>query len=249
MAGLVIDGSSPLAVVSSTATVTGAPFSPPANPLLLAAWAGNSTPNVTPPGPPIPSSSPSQTWLQDAWDHRGSGSPTLNGQAAFFHSVISGTPGSSTVSMLNGSPANGECGAVLKCYVLTGHDPVAPIGQTGGGRASSPSSITASYVASISGGQGFMVVSDWMATDPAAWSVGSGCTVVDYGINGIETSWMVLRRTDPDGILGVTTDMIVNGISGTTQIHYAYAEVISLEAAIAAATAAGYAGSPNPPMF
>ena len=199
---------------------------------------------------PNASSSPSHTWTRDAWDRWGTGSPQVNGQAAFFSSVITGTPGSHTVSVLNGSPAVGQTGAILKVYALTGHDPAGPIGQSGGGRAASPTSITASYVASITGGQGFMVVSDWMATDPADWTVSGGCTIVDRGVNGIETSYMMLRRTDPDGVYGAATAMTVSGFLGATEIHYAYVEVISLEAAIAAAQAAGYpAQAASPPMF
>ena len=250
MTGLVIDSSSPAAANSTTPTVTTAAFTPPPDPLLLAAWAANSTPSVDPPDVPNASSSPSHTWTRDAWDRWGTGSPQVNGQAAFFHSLLTGTPGSHTVSVLNGSPAVGQTGAILKVYAMTGHDPVDPIGQTGGGRAASPTSISASYNASITGGQGFMVVSDWMATDPAAWTVGGGCTVVDRGINGIETSYMMLRRTDPDGVYGAATTMTVSGFVGTTEIHYAYAEVISLEAAVAAAAIAGYpAFGANAPMF
>lgn len=251
MAGLVIDSSSPAAASAHVVTVTTAAFTPPADPLLLAAWAANSTPSVDPTsGAPTASSSPSHTWTRDAWDRWGTGSPQVNGQAAIFHSLVTGTPPSTTVSVLNGGPANGENGAILKVYAMTGHDPVDPIGQTGSGRAASPTSITGSYNASITGGQGFMVVSDWMATDPAAWTVDGGCTIVDRGINGIETSYMMLRRTDPDGVYGAATSMTVSGFVGTTEIHYAYVEVISLEAAIAAAGEAGYAAfGANAPMF
>lgn len=152
------------------------------------------------------------------------------------------------MSVLNGETID-SFGACLQVYVMLGHDPVAPIGATGGGRANAPTSVTGSYTASINGGQGFMVVADWNADDPAAWSVGAGCTVVDSGFVGAEISYMVLRRTDPDGVLGATTSMVVNGFGGAGQIHYAYAEVISLEAAQAAA-AAGYPSfGANAPMF
>lgn len=249
MAGLVIDSSTP---PSHTAAAgfpanTCAAFSPPADPLLLVAWAGNSQANVTTPGI---ASSPSQTWVTDGWDREASGSPTMPGQAAMFHAVITGTPGSSTVTVTNQEPNSTFQSSMMKVYVITGHDPVTPVGAVNHDRQSDGSTLSDSYVASITGGQGFMVICDWNAGSVAGWTADSGCTIEDKGTFTGEISYAVVRRTDPDGVNGAATSVGISGLPAGGQYHWVIAEVISLEAAIAAAQAAGYPSfGANAPMF
>lgn len=229
---LLIDVSSPAMTSTTARTNTSGAFTPPESPLLLAAWAGNSPGNLDPPAPTA-SSSPSQTWTQDAWDRWGSGSPQQNGQAALFTATPSGAVGSTTVSVLNGASVD-SFGSALQVYVIIGHDATTPTGASGGDRSNSPSSITASYTATITGGQGFMVVSDWNASDTTPWAAAAGCTIVNKGTVSPEISYAVLRRTDPDGVEGATTSMGLTGLGGAaTQLHWAYLEIISIEAAAA----------------
>jgi len=236
---LVIDGSSP--AVSEVATVnnTCASFTPPDSPLLLAAWAGDSKGNTDPPAAPSPSSSPSQSWSMYVWDHRSSGSsPVLDGQTAFFAALVTGTPGSMTVSVAN-SETTQSFGSALKPYVITGHDPIAPIGASGSGRANTASSISGTYVGTITGGQGFMVVSDWDATDSTPWTAASGCTILNKGTIAGEISYAVIQRTTADGVAGSNTTLGMSGLGGVGSFHYSFLEVISLEAAQAAKFASG----------
>lgn len=248
---LVIDGSSPAAHTADGNTPANvcASFVPPAAAMLLAMWAGDSSDGFDPTDPAA-ASSPSQTWTTDVWDHLSSGLPANDGQAAIFHTSFSSSPGSSTVTITNGVGAGGVQGSILKVYVLTGADPGTPMGVCGGGRQTSGSSITDSYTASITGGQGFMVISDWIALSTAGWTANAGCTIEDKGTVAGEISYGVVRRTDPDGVLGVTTSIGVSGLVTNGQYHWAYAEVISLEAALAAEQQAGYPSlGSSPPMF
>jgi hypothetical protein len=247
---IVIDSSSPAAHTTTAQANSTAAFTPPDDSMLLACWAGDS-PSSGAPSTPSAVSSPSQTWNADVWDRRASGSPAVDGQAAIWDAELVGTsPGSTVLTVTNGQPTS-SFGSILKVYVLTGHDPAGPIGQAGGGRSTQASSLSASYTAGITGGQGFMIFSDWAAGDPTPWTAMSGCTIEDRGTISGEISYAVVRRTDPDGVQGVVTTMGMTGLNlGSNAWHWAYAEVISLEAAIAAAAAAGYpAFGANAPMF
>lgn len=235
---LVIDGSSPAAHAGTPQTNTCAAFTPPDSPLWLVSWAGN-TGGSDPAGPPTISSSPSQSWTRDAWDHPATGSPFTLGQAAMFHAAVTGTPGSSTVSVVNGQTVN-QFSSELVVYVLTGHDPVAPVGAAGGGRQDTgPTSISQSYTGTITGGQGFLAITDWNANSVASVTAASGCTVLDKGTIAGEISYIIVQRTAPDGVLGGTTTLGVTGVDTNFSGHWAYAEVISLEARAAQQYAAG----------
>lgn len=231
---LVIDSSSPAAhsVLPGTQLNTSAAFTPPADPLLLLMWAGDSQGGVTPSNPPVISSSPSQTWTQDAYDNRNSGLPTdTDGQAGIWHAVVSGSPGSSTVSANNTGAVAAGADSILKLLVLTGHDPAAPTGAAGGGRQASGSSVSQSYTGTITGGQGFLVLCDWSALATATWTPAAGCTLLDTGTISGGISYGLVQRTDPDGVLGATTTVGIAGLLTGGKYHWAYAEVISLEAA------------------
>jgi hypothetical protein len=231
---LVIDASTPAGVAASaTQDAVTASFTPPDSPLLLALWAGN-TFTTTVPAPSI-SSSPAQSWTSDVFDRGDSGSPTVFGQAALWHVAITGSPGASTVDAQNGDANSSFWQSLLKVVVLTGHDPVAPIGVNGGGRQNSGSTITQSFTASIDGGQGFMVICDWNANSMAGVSAASGCTLIDTGTIAGQISYITLWRTIPDETAGVSTSLGVTGLVTGGQYHWAYAEVISLAARQAAA--------------
>jgi hypothetical protein len=250
VAGLVIDPSSPASHVSTSDTNTPAAFTPPDDALMLALWAANDS-STDPPAPSM-TSSPSRTWFRDVWEHKSSGTPTQQGQAGIWTNVIVGaSPGSMTVTIANGRTGT-LAESCLGLMVITGHDPVNPVGVVGQDRQLGGTSMSDSYVGSITGGQGFMVVCDWAATDTTGWTAAVGCTILDKATISGQISYATLQRTDPDGINGVPTTLGINNIpsSPSCQLHWAYAEVISLEAAIAAAEQAGYPSLGNsPPMF
>jgi hypothetical protein len=246
---LVIDGSSPPAHQASAQTNTTAAFTPPDDSLLVALWAGDSAAGVVP-GSPTLASSPSQTWTLDAWDKLDSGTPgAVDGQALFAHAVLAGaSPGSTTVSITNGAAS--AYSSILKVLAMTGHDPAAPVGVVGGGRQLGGSSISVSFTASISGGQGFLAVSDWNAGATSGWAADTGCTILDKATLAGSISYALIQRTDPDEVVGVSTSLGLTGLPTGGIYHWAYAEVISLEAALAAGGQAGYpASGASPPMF
>jgi hypothetical protein len=241
-----IDASTPPSLTSITSPITCAAFTPPADPLLLAIWLDNTGVGADPNAAAC-TSSPAQTWTRDAWDHLSSGSPSLDGQAVLWHAQPAGLAGSTTVTVTRGSLGMDE--QALAVYALTGHDPTTPIGAVGGNRQAGGSSLAASYVASITGGQGFMGVCDWNAGATTGWAPDAGCTMVAKGtING-QISYAVLRRTDPDGVVGATTSMGITGLPAGGQYHWVYCEAISIEAALAAAAAGYPAFGANAPMF
>jgi hypothetical protein len=246
--GLIIDSSSPAVSVATLASNTCSAFTPPDSPLLLAAWAGDSKGNTDPPAAPVASSSPTQAWTRYNWDHRASGSPNVDGQTAFFAALVVGAPGSTTVTIANGETTQ-SYDSVLQVFVLTGADSLVPIGVGGSGRTNVASAISAFYTATITGGQGFMVVSDWDATDSTGWTPLSGCTILAKGTTaGI--SYAVIQRTTADGIVGQTTELGMSGLGGVGSFHYSFIEVISAEAAALAATnASNSAFGAMPHMF
>lgn len=226
--GLVLNASSPALATTNARSNTTASFTPPDGALLLAMWAGNSQGNIDP-GTPTPSSSPALSWTQDAWDRWGSGLPQQNAQAGVFHAAVN-LGAATTVTVLNGAITD-SFGSALRVYAVTGHDPVTPIASAGGSRANSPTSITASYTATVTGSQGFLVVADWNATDTTPWTATAGCTIVDDATLSPEISYAVVIRTDPDGVIGETTSIGLTGLGGaSTQLHWAYAELVSIEA-------------------
>jgi hypothetical protein len=219
--------------------------------MLLVAWSADSAnpSSLTTPGI---GSSPSLTWVTDDWEWRLSTSPAEEGQTAIFHAVISGTsPGASTVTVTNSELQNPVKWSAVKVYVLTGHAPAAPIGVTGGGSQASGSTLSDSYTASITGGQGFMVICDWNAGAVSGWTADTDCTIEDKGILSGQISYAIVRRTAADGVLGVSTSMGISGLVTGGQYHWSYAEVISQEAALAAEGQCGYParGTLGPPMF
>lgn len=233
---LLIDSSTPAAHITNqtTATNTCAAFTPPSDPLLLVLYPADTTTGAGQATPTI-SSSPAQTWTLDGYDYRNSGLPNLDGQTAAWHSSVAGSPGSTTVSVVN-QATSGFLDSVLMVLVFTGHDPVAPIGATSHDRQSSGTSLSDSYTASIDGGQGFMVVSDWSGNSTAAWTPATGCSYVQSsGSNLVGStfgiSYAVIQRATADGVAGTSTTLGLTGLSSGGLYHWVMVEVISLEAA------------------
>ena len=229
---LVIDASSPAAHTTTTGTNTTAAFTPPSDPLLLAMWAGDSDAGATVAASTI-TSSPSQTWTNDAFSGYDV-SDLLSGAWAadeIWHALPSGSPGSTTVTVVN---ANRSLASALQVFVITGHDSVAPIGAKGESAQVAGTTVDASYTATITGGQGFMILSDWNAHSLTGATPAAGNTILSTGIIAGSISYLTMRRTDPDGVLGDTTTMSISTLPASASWRWAYVEVISEEAAQAA---------------
>jgi hypothetical protein len=163
--------------------------------------------------------------------------------------LVTSAPGATTVAVTNGE-ATFNTDSILKVFVITGHDPVTPIGGIDSNRQDSGSSLSDTYTATISGSQGFMVICDYNAGDPTGWTPTSGCTITDIGTNAGWITYAVVQRTSPDGILGVPTPIGLTGLPTGGQYHWVIVEVVSHDAVVAAATTAGYpARGANAPMF
>lgn len=232
---LVIDASTPAAHITnqSTATNTSNSFTPPDSPLIVVLYPADTTGGTGPAQPTI-SSSPSQTWVLDGWDFRDTGSPVTDGQTAVWHAVVTGTPGASTVSVVN-KASTGSLDAVVMPLVFTGHDPAGPIGATDKNRQLGGTSLTDSYVGTVDGGQGLMVVSDWSGNSTTAWAAATGCSFVQSGGSDLKgstfgISYAVLQRTTADGTSGGSTSLGLTGLSTGGEYHWVMVEVISLEA-------------------
>lgn len=225
---LVIDASSPAGHVTTTQTNTCAAFVPPSDPLLLSLWSADSSAgNVL---PSTITSSPAQTWIADAFSaQQFPETGTSQGQAAIWHALPVGSTGSMTISVANWATG----GSYLQSFVITGHDPVAPIGVTGGGLQTGGSSFTQTYTGSIDGGQGFLVLTDWSALSMTGVTPATGCSILNKGTIAGAISYLILQRTDPDGVAGGTTTLGVANLVAGGAYRWAYAEVISLAARLA----------------
>jgi hypothetical protein len=229
--GLVIDASSPVFTTTSAQTNTSNSFAPPDDPLLLTMWAGND-PNASSPPVGTCSSSPAQTWTADGWSaYPNPGPASVNGQAAIWHAQPVGSTGAMTVSVQNGAATLFH--SIMQIFAITGHDPVAPIGASGAAAQFGGSSLSASYTATITGSQGFLVLCEWVANSTAGLTAAAGCTILNKGTLAGQISYLTLQQTNPDGVAGATTTLGVNNLVASSQLRWVYVEIVSLEARLA----------------
>lgn len=219
---LAVDAASPAVVTTTAQANTTAAFTPPADGLQVALWAGN-TGGSDPPAPSF-ASSPTQTWTRDAWDHFTSGAPGLLGQAAIGHTAVVGSPGSSTATVTSG--LSSQCDSALALQVVTGHDPVTPVGAAGGDRQQDGTSITVVYLATVTGSWGWLVACDWQTGSVASVTAGAGCELVAAGQVGTAISYIVLSRADPDGVSGTYTALEVDNLTAGGDWHFCWLEVL-----------------------
>lgn len=220
--GLAVDVSSPAVATTAAQANATAAFTPPADGLQVALWAGN-TGGADPPAPSF-ASSPAHTWTRDAWDHANSGAPTMLGQAAVWHSAVAGSPGSSTATATNG--LSSQCDSALALQVVTGHDPVTPVGAAGGSRQQNGTSITVVYLATVTGSLGMLVACDWQTGAVASVTPGAGCSVVAAGQVGTAISYIVLARAAPDGVSGTYTALEVDNLTAGGDWHFCWVELL-----------------------
>jgi len=220
---LAIDASTPAVATSSVAACASPSFTPPDGALLLIRWSGNSAGGGSPSQPTITDNLGSHlTYTPVDWQSHAD-TPNVNGQSATWWAIV-GTSAAMTVTVTN-QDAGFPHGAI-HVTVLTGHDPVAPIGVHGKAGSSAASSISQSYIGQVSGGWGFIGVCDWDTN--GNMTAGSGCTLTDGGTGSVPSqfSYGFIRRSSADDTNGGSNALNV-GIAATSHnLNWTYAEVL-----------------------
>jgi hypothetical protein len=167
---LAIDASSPAVASGAGPIVTSAAFTPPANSVLEIGWIGDSSGTTTQPTITDTLGTPLTYTLTD-WQSNAD-TPGVGGQAATWRAVVGGSPASMSVKITNNS---GATTGAFKVWVLTGADTTTPIGAHGKSGSNSTASVSQSYTAQSTGGQGFIAVCDFAGIGNE--TAGTGCTV------------------------------------------------------------------------
>lgn len=244
--GIRIHESSPFIAVNtvnSTTTVTTTSFTPPAGSLLLVLWAGNSATAANPSAPSISDSLGGHlTYSQSDWQSRAD-APTVNGQAAIWTAPM---PSSApmTVTVTNNA-ATGFRESAVQVLVLINEHPSAPVGAHGKAGSSSLAVIAQSYTAQATGGQGFLVYSDW--SEQGIAQAGTDCWPAREGSFGTLStifSWGMFRRLIPDDVNATSNRINVNLPAASTSLAYAYIEILPTAAIVASATPAPVVRTP-----
>lgn len=224
---LAIDGSTPAVAVSTsntTTTVTSGSFTPPAGSLLLIRWAWNTSASDTPAAPAITDSlgAPLTYTLLEHKTRAAGGA--VDGQCAAWWAVV-GSSAAMAITVTRGTGTNTQGGA-LHVTVLTGQDSVTPIGVHGKLGSTSAASIAQSYTAATTGGQGFIVTTDWDLL--GAETAGAGCTLTNGGSGnaGPEISYGFLRRSSADDTSGVSNTLNVTIPGTSTNLSWIWVEVV-----------------------
>jgi hypothetical protein len=222
---LAIDASTPVIAVNSSttvATVTTASFTPPAGALLLIRWAGDTA--TSPPSAPSITDNLGVHLTYTLTDWQSSAdSPTVNGQAATWWAVV-GSSAAMTVTVTSGT-ASGHRASAVHVTVITGQDTVTPVGAHGKSGSASAATIAQTYTASATGGQGFIIETDWDALGTA--TAGTGCTTTNGGASTIagQISYAFIRRTSADDSAGAGNTLNVTLPGTSTNLSWAYVEI------------------------
>lgn len=205
----------------TTQTITTASFTPPAGALLVILWSANAGSAADPSAPTITDNLGSHlTYTRRQWDHQGSGSPSVFGQAAIWTAPV-GSSAAMTVTVTNN--ASSFYDSALAVMVLA--DSGTPtVGASGAGRQNSGTSVSATYSATATGSWGFLVVADWDAV--GSETAGTGMTSIGTGtLNSTDLSYGIFRRSTADGTNGSNTTVACTLPSASTNLHYAYIEI------------------------
>lgn len=220
---LAIDSSTPAISTSlnTVQTVASPSFTPPAQSVLLVAYAANAGAADNPATPGI-TDNLGTPLTYTLVDHATIGDVAgADGQATMWRAPVP-TSAAMAVTVTNNSPTASQWGAVLRVWVITGADTGAPVGAKGVGGSTSTGVKQQNFTATRDGSQGFLVVTDWDVQ--GAETAGTGCTFDSTG-NGNGISYGFLRRTTADGAAGATTSMNWT-IPGTSVNNlWVYAEV------------------------
>lgn len=224
--GLIIDQSGPdvaLNLAGTATATTTASFTPPAGSLLLVMWSGNSQAGVNPSTPTITDSlgSPLTYTLSD-WQSRAD-SPLTDGQAAIWTApVVSAAPMTVTVNNNAASPTRH---AALQVLVLTGEH-ATPVGAHGKAGSLSAVQIAQSYTATATGGQGFIVATDWTAH---AFTAGMDCYLARPSSAGLivgQITYGMFKRTIADDVASQSNRLNVQIAPTATELAWAYVEIV-----------------------
>jgi len=203
VAPIVVDASTP-PLVSGSAALTTASFTPPAGALLVACAAF-----AVPDHPTISHTGPAMTWAKVA--ALGYGDPIgERGVSAVFVAVC---PAAQPVTVTATSTLGNDAGA-LRVYVLTGIDPATPVGAT----AAHPIWEDAPYTLPLltttrAGSRTVVVSSNWYIDDDSADSTGPGFDYVSWrtsligGVAAIQSTPAPAPGTPVAVTLQSTTDL------------------------------------------
>lgn len=219
---LAIDGSTP-AIVTGSGTITTATFTPPDNSVLVIKFSGNSVQGSNPGAPTVTDSlGVHLVYTLSDWRSRADNA-AIESQCAIWSAVV-GTGAAMTVSVTNNA-ANFRDGAVC-VEVWTGADTSTPTGAHGKNGSTSASSISQSYTASATGGQGSLVTADWDMK--GAQTAGSGCTVEGSADVNAAFSYGFATRTFNDDGLGAPNSLNVSLPGSSTNLTWCWLEILPL---------------------
>ncbi len=218
---IAVDASSPAVFTSTTATATSASFTPPVGSLLVCAVAANSTNGVNPTTPTITDNRGTPlTYTLRAFRSRADGSPVIDGQAALWTAPVTSSV-AMTVSITTAGAAHKGC----RIWVLTGQNTTNPIGALGKAGSSSSSAIVQNYTATGNNSLGFIVALDWDAL--GSFTAGTGCTLQGTGnVGSGQISYGFAKRTNPDGVNGVTNTLRISPAGTSTNLNWVYQEIL-----------------------
>jgi len=225
---ILIDGSSPADKQQSDGAIAACPsdsFTPPDGALLLICWTSNSHPTTNPSAPAITDNLGSHlTYNLVGWRSHADTSPVVAGQTAMWWAQVT-TSAAMTVTVTSGA-ASGYRASQLKIQVITGHDPLNPIGATGkAGSAGPVSSFSQNYTAQATSGQGFLTCSDWDASGTG--SGGTGCDMLAAGtVPSSQFSYIQVCRSLPDDSNGSTNTLNVTLAGNSQNLSWVYVEVL-----------------------
>ncbi len=156
-AALAIDPSTP-ARTSGSDPRTTASFSPPANSLLLAMVSSDSALGSNP-TIAITNNGAALTWNLIAERSKGD-TGAQDGEASAFYAIL---PTARTGMTVTATITDQNQRISIKVYVITGHNPVSPIGAVGEGSSTTNNITPIIYTSTTAGSLGFGVSNDWSA--------------------------------------------------------------------------------------
>lgn len=231
--GIIIHQTTPKLVTNTVGTGTALTteiFKPADNSLILVMWAGNSIDPTNPSAPTISDNlgGGALTYTLSDWQSRAD-SPTVDGQAAIWTAPV--TTGAAMTITVNNNAASPNRHAGLQVLVLTHSSGSRPtLGAHGKSGSTSTSIIAQTYTAQATGGQGFVVYSDWNAV--GAPREGTGCFPAvgtekngSFGTIPTQMSFGMYKRLVPDDVNTVANRLNVSLLLTSSSLNWAYLEI------------------------
>ena len=230
---IAVHSSSPAQAVSASntsANVTTASFSPPADSVLVCLIDGNST---TTRSYTVANSGTARSWTKAVqWDYSSADGASIGSAAAIYYAVNASAQTNITVTVTPNNATDSRTG--IRVLVLTGVNTTGPLGATGGvtnnGVAAASKSLTATATGSLSVACG----TDWWITGAPTSSDLSGLTT----FTNADISGGFGYRTMPSS--GTSYPHTFTWPSSAAHGHMAAAEFL------AATTGAGLTATPGP---